>query len=97
MHRRRHRYGHLAIRDRDLAADTHDRIGRRLLFRESLQLYEITGKLRICDEYRTGVFCDLDSLANVIAMPVCEKYVIHLPQIRERVLAVLCVWIQLIR
>ena len=87
--RHRHRNRHFSVSDLNLATDTHDSVSLGLLAREVCELHQITGQFRITDECCARFPGDLNCIADVIAMPMSEQYVIDFRKRCQRIFSVL--------
>src|ERR1044072_1759606 len=83
-----HRYGDFAIGDLNLAAHLHDIVLRLFSWKIS-QLDEISGKFGISDQERASFLCDVNRIANVIAMTMSQQDVIDVRTCGERIFIVL--------
>src|SRR6476620_4067796 len=83
-----HCHHYFAIRDLNFATDTHDRVSLSLLAGEASELYQVAGQLRIADEYRPGLICDFNCVANVVAMSMCQQNVINSSKFQQRIFVV---------
>src|SRR5215216_2526888 len=70
----------------NLASNAHDSVTFGSLFWEVCELHEIAGQLRITDKCGAGLSRDVDRIANMVAMPVSEQYVIDFGNRSQRVL-----------
>src|SRR5437899_1448107 len=76
MNGRRHGDCYFAVGDLNFAANTHDCVCLGLLSGEVSELHQVAGQFRIADERGSGLLCDFNCVADMIAMSVSEEYVI---------------------